>query len=254
MNRKQHARLFLDSGVIVLALGVPGAIFSNAISDALSSREPDWLYVAFCGVVVVAAVLARLAVGQHQALRAATTAAAGSATETPPAGIVVRQPLERVSLGDLVAEARQELCFYGVSAKRSVTEDSFHRSLKRHDGTPPKLRFLLLDPQSPAFERRAKDEREPTKAWRSDLEVTVSRLRGYKESLGVDAELRLSSRYPIWRAIIVDREKVYVSVFLPGRRGTESTQYEFATSESEIALGLLKDFEISWEEAREVRL
>lgn len=245
MNSGEVKKLVRDALVIILAITVPAALLSTAISDALSSRKPDWLYLAFCGLLVVTAILARTV---SMLLRSASDG--GDPVVEPVATFVPRHPADRASLGDLVPAATQDLCFFGVSAKRSVTEDSFRRSLEKYGKHPPKLRFLLLDPKSAAFERRARDERESSEVWRVDQEMTVMRLKSYKESLGIDVEVRYSSRYPVWRTIIIDRKKLYVSPFLPGQRGTESTQYEFGIPDSELAVGLLQDFEVSWESAR----
>jgi hypothetical protein len=168
--------------------------------------------------------------------------------------VVKKIPRERVSLGQLISNAHDEVVFFGISAKRSVTDDKFRRTLEQLSNPKIRIRFLLLDPVCAAFDERAQEEGEPSEAWRSDLQTTTTRLSAYKHRMNLDIQLRFFSVYPIWRAIIVDRKQVYVSVFLPGKRGTEAFQYHLSVENEELAYGLIKTYHTIWEQSREVSL
>ncbi|MFI0219753.1 hypothetical protein [Streptomyces lydicus] len=86
------------------------------------------------------------------------------------------------------------------------------------------------------------------------MQTTVSRLASHKNSANLDIRLRFSSAYPVWRAIIVDREQVHVSVFLPGRRGIEADQYSMKKPEEQIAHAVIKSYQLAWKQAQEVAL
>ncbi|GAA4486459.1 hypothetical protein GCM10023191_012670 [Actinoallomurus oryzae] len=180
--------------------------------------------------------------------------ASTSEENTATINIVARAPSERLSVGDLISETRREIAFFGISAKRTVTEDIFRRALEKRHDRPIIIKFLLLDPSCKAFDERAKEEGEPSDAWRTDLETTVSRLRAFAKLMGVSIEMRLATGYPVWRAIIVDDEQVFVSTFLPGRRGTEAIQYCMSRSDVELTHGIIKSYQLAWKQARKVAL
>src|SRR5690606_3554034 len=130
MNRKQIGSLIGSSGVITMVVALPAGLFADAFAHALSSREPDWLYIACAVLTCLTLILVNLLVHLVRSGRAAGGSGSGPPTGGSAGGdggadLVTRSPADRVSLGELVASAKRELWFHGVSAKRSVTEDSF---------------------------------------------------------------------------------------------------------------------------------
>jgi hypothetical protein len=233
-----------DSVLISVLLGIPAAVFATSISNALSKKEPDWVYVAFAISFVVSAVLIRIVLGLVGGNQTA-------AQEESQHGTVQSRPR---SLAEALGDANSEVVFEGVIAKRSINDDAFRRTLERGDKRHLRIRLLLLDPKSSTFDQRAIDEGESAKSWRLDLQATLERLSLYKREIGRDIECRLSSDYPAWRMIIVDRTTVLVSTFLPSRRGTESTQHVYHLPSDELAHGFIQSFQGRWKRARKVEL
>ncbi|MFJ3642000.1 hypothetical protein ACIPRD_19900 [Streptomyces sp. NPDC090108] len=243
-NRQAHS-IARDSLLIATVVGIPAGVLADSVSQALNAKKADWLYVVAVTLAILVLVLLRLLIAMYRA---------GGFGAGANIRIEKMAPVDRTSLADVLLDAREEVVFYGISAKRSVTEDSFRRSLERLEYRNLRIRFLLLDPSCSAFVERARDEGESADAWRADMQTTISRLSAHKASSNLDIRLRMSSRYPVWRAIIVDREQVYVSTFLPGKRGTEAHQYALKRSEEEVAHGIIKSYRLSWKESREVEL
>lgn len=235
--------------MITLILGILSGVLGTSISNALFSKKPDWQYIVLAILFVSFCVLARFTAALYVGIRKGQIDA--------PAGhvaITKTGPPARVSLGEALQTAREELVFFGVSAKRSVTDDIFKSALAQMADPQLRIRFLLLDPESKAFEQRAHDEGEPPETWRSDQQTTISRLSAYKRTRGFNVELRFFAFYAIWRAIIVDRETVFVSVFLPGRRGTEASQYRITKATEELAFGIINSYHTAWHDARSAAL
>ena len=235
-----------DSMAIATALGIPATVLSGSLSRALSAGRPGALYVVTVILAVVTTVLVRLVFAMQERVRILRGEQAK--------GIEKAKPSDRLSLADVIQGAREEVVFFGVSAKRTVTEDGFRRSLELPENRNLRLRFLLLDPSSSAFEQRARDEGEPADTWRADIRTTIARLAACKAGRNMDIRVRFSSEYPIWRGMMVDRDRIFVSVFLPGRRGTEADQYAMSRVDEELGYGIGKCVQLSWKNAREVRL
>jgi hypothetical protein len=61
--------------------------------------------------------------------------------------------------------------------------------------------------------------------------------------------------YPIWRIIIVDREKVLINFFLKGRRGTESDQVILSGAENHWTQAHIDYFDVIWNyHSKEVKI
>ena len=240
-----------DSILITILVAVLGGVLANSISNALFSKKPNWEYVFSAILVVVVCVLARFCAAFYSALRALSETAMASEHSV---AISKTEPPTRLALGEALIKARTELVFFGISAKRSVTDDLFKRALDHLQNPQVRIRFLLLDPGCSAFEDRARDEGEPVESWRSDQQTTITRLTAYKRARNFNIELRFFSFYPVWRAIIIDREEVFTSVFLPGKRGTEASQYRISRTDEELAFGLINSYHTAWHSARSIDL
>jgi hypothetical protein len=75
----------------------------------------------------------------------------------PTAGVEITKttPPLRVSVEEALMKASTELVFFGISGKRSVTDDIFKSALASIQDPQLRIRFLLLDPACEAFEQRA---------------------------------------------------------------------------------------------------
>ncbi|MGV9674557.1 hypothetical protein ACWDSJ_04680 [Nocardia sp. NPDC003482] len=250
MNSSPTLKLIRDSTLIGLLLAVPLGVFANSISDQISAQRPNWLYVLAAFELVSIAILARVSLFWRQQ-------ANGEELTTNPREMAVhevRSPGTYTTLGAAMSAAQHEVFFMGISAKRSVTSDDFRRALDLRSARHLRLRILLTDPASSAYVARAREEGEDHETWKADYGTTVARLKSFKDLHGLDVELRLTNLYPIWRAIGIDNNTLLISHFLPGKRGTESLQFEIHSDETELAYGWFKYFQIGWKEAKEVPL
>jgi hypothetical protein len=152
------------------------------------------------------------------------------------------------SMPELLSDVESELCFMGIIAKRSISDDRFKSFLRKHAGSSLRVRILLLDPTAQVFLDRALEERESAEGWKQELTSTIERLRHYRQLFNVDVQVRLYSLYPIWRLVIIDKRKVIANCFLEGKRGTESDQFlmEDRDSEAHLAHSFVRHFELVW--------
>jgi hypothetical protein len=249
MNHVNLRSFLRDSVIITTVLGVISGVLATAISNSLFSRKPNWQYALTIVLFIAVCILVRFVITLYASIRAL-------ATSLPSAEVAITKtaPPLRVSVGEALMKASTELVFFGISAKRSVTDDIFKSALAAIADPQLRIRFLLLDPTCEAFEQRARDEGEPSETWRQDQQTTITRLSAYKRARGLNIELRLFSFYPVWRAIIVDRQEVFVSVFMPGRRGTEASQYQISRINEELAYGIISSYHTAWHAARSIEL
>lgn len=238
MNSKV-SRAARDGVIIAALVGIPAAIFANGISQTLFTREPDWQYLTISVLLVIVLVLTRSIMLEPQADRL-------HAEELVPA--------PPFFLAKAVHEASRTVDFAGILAKRSVNDDEFKAVLASRARTGLKLRFLMVDPQSDAFRRRAAEEGESAKSWALELDGTIERLSQYQRDFGLSIRVRYTTEYPIWRMIVVDKERVWVNAFLPGKRGTESPQHHYADKAGDLACGFSRYFDSVWSRAAEVPL
>lgn len=170
-------------------------------------------------------------------------------------GIAICDSESQKHFGSLLSEVQSEICFMGIIAKRTVTSDEFKAFLTARAGRPTRIKFLLLDPDSPIFNQRATDENESSTAWKQDLISTIHRLEHYRKTFNTHIEVRLYDTYPIWRTIILDKQKVVLNFFLKGRRGTESDQVILSNSEDHWTRAYIEQFDAIWEHhSREARI
>lgn len=231
-------RAVRDSVLLILLLGIPAAVFANSISDALRGKRPDWSYITLAALIILVIVSGRVIVGLLSQLRATGTV---RIEEEGNLG-------NSMTLGKAIRNARKEVDFMGIAAKRSVGEDELKRVLAARVGTTFRLRFLLLNPDSPAFIARAVEEHESPDTWRLELAATIDRLRRYRAAYQLDIQVKLSSSFPVWRLILIDDEQAWINVFLPEHRGTESPQHKFDAVLPDMAYGFARMFQAAWEE------
>jgi hypothetical protein len=149
-------------------------------------------------------------------------------------------------LSGVATIAKTSVDFCGITAGGSVGTDSFRDALRVSASANIAFRLLLLHPACEAFERRAEEEEEPPEAWRLTLFATLHRLATYRQTIGADISVRLTSSDPVWRLMIVDHETVYINSYLPRKRGTESTQYVIPSNLSELTSGYRSYFSALW--------
>lgn len=122
--------------------------------------------------------------------------------------------------------------------------------LDRDGDEPPRLRVLMLDPDSPAAERRAAEIGESTESLAGGVRLAEARLRELAEVGHVEVY-----RYrvlPVWRIIRLDTT-LYVSAFDAGWEGHESPTYKvLATPHGPLYRGWRRGFDALIEDAERV--
>ncbi|MBO1415431.1 helix-turn-helix transcriptional regulator [Streptomyces sp. FH025] len=126
--------------------------------------------------------------------------------------------------------------------------------LRRHmdrDGDPaPRLRVLLLDPDSPAAQRRAAEIGESAESIAGGIRLAKARLRELAECGHV--EVYQYSTVPVWRIIRLDRT-LYVGAFDADWEGHESATYKvLPTPHGPLYRGWLRQFEVMVDSAERV--
>jgi hypothetical protein len=236
---KVGMRLIRDSVIIAFTVGVVASVFANSISAARARGDYSFLLMLlFAALTVIAGWATILLLLEVKGLRRSLGLAGIPGCEI--------RAVDKLTLASVLDEARTEVCFLGITAKRSFSDDQFKNFLTKHSGKAMRLRVLLLDPDSEAFARRAEEEKESVASWKQEHAATIHKLGHYQKTYGVQIEVHFYEVYPVLRLIIVDNKKVVANFFLEGKRGTESSQIVFEDSSSDLACFLLKWFNVVW--------
>ncbi|GAA4981098.1 helix-turn-helix transcriptional regulator [Kitasatospora paranensis] len=129
--------------------------------------------------------------------------------------------------------------------------DSLLRTHLDRDGDkPPRLRVLLLDPDSPAAARRAEEIGESVESLAGGVRLAEARLRELAEAGHV--EVYRYRTLPVWRVIRLDTT-LYVSAFDAGWEGHESATYKvLATPHGPLYRGWRRGFDAMVDDAERV--
>ncbi|GAA1164999.1 DUF5919 domain-containing protein [Nocardioides aquiterrae] len=157
-------------------------------------------------------------------------------------------PNEGVEL--MFSGAEHSIDFWGVSANRTGRSVASRDAMLRVGRNGGQIRFLLLNPDSPHLARRAADEGEDPEPWRTEIRGTVTRLKAHAHQHGYSLEVRYFDAYPVWRMVTIDRDRMTLNWFLPGRPGHHSPTIMLSGKPD---LGVFKafkrEFEERWNEA-----
>lgn len=96
--------------------------------------------------------------------------------------------------------------------------------------TRPLLRALLLDPESPAANRRAAEVGESAESFTSGVTLSVSRLRDLGEQTGAQVQVYFYDMLPTWRVLALD-DVAFLSAFGHAHEGHTSSMYKIVASE-----------------------
>ncbi|KWX01749.1 Helix-turn-helix domain protein [Carbonactinospora thermoautotrophica] len=114
------------------------------------------------------------------------------------------------------------------------------------------VRVLLLDPDSPAAERRAAEIGESVEAFTGGIRVAEARLRELADLPGISLEVYRYRTLPVWRMIGIDGT-LFVSVFGEEWEGHESPVYEIReTPDGALYRGFRRHFEAMRADAQRV--
>ena len=95
--------------------------------------------------------------------------------------------------------------------------------------TQPRVRALLLNPDSAAAHRRAHEVGESSASFSSGVSLSLSRLRDLHERTGAAVEAYFYDMLPTWRVLALD-EVQFVSAFGQSHEGHTSPMYKIAAS------------------------
>jgi hypothetical protein len=201
------------------------------------------LAVILAGVVIFLAEQLRRAKRSQGVLSAAPQSAAGIREVPGTTG---------TDLVKLVASCSSSFYFLGVSSNRTANNNVFLQSLVELARRGGDVRFLLFDPHSPHFGRRAADEGVKPDIWAKDIAATVARIESAASTHETTIHVRYYADYPIWRMIAMDRRAVRLNYFLDKRRLTESPTLELESGNDAILQPFLKYFDELWDTARPI--
>jgi hypothetical protein len=115
---------------------------------------------------------------------------------------------------------------------------------------PMRVRVLLLDPDCPVAARRAVEIGESVDAFTAGIRLSLARIAELATAHGVDLEVRLHTRLPVWRLIRLD-DVLYVSAFDAAWEGHESTVYEIPHApRGAFWAGFRRLFDDVWDNAK----
>lgn len=115
----------------------------------------------------------------------------------------------------------------------------------------PSLRVLLLDPDSDAADRRAREIRESRDTFTSGIQLAIARLQELADH-GAKVEVALYDHLPTWRLIGLD-DTLFVSAFGSSHEGHISPMYRITrTASGALHRGFVRFRDEIWRTARRV--
>ena len=132
----------------------------------------------------------------------------------------------------IIESARRSVEFLGISARTFFESEDTEEMVQKKIKEGVSFKFLILDPDSPFTEVKAKDEGDEPEAWKHDIGASISRInRLGKGANSQKIEVRTYDAFPIWRAIFVDNKIGYVLYYPHGHRGEHSPLILFKDKE-----------------------
>lgn len=157
-------------------------------------------------------------------------------------------------VADAIRDRAQRAGQLDVLAVRALgimgLKDSILRPALISRAIPMRVRVLLLDPSCPVAARRAGEIGESVDAFTAGIRLSLVRMAELAAVHGIDLDLRLHTRLPVWRVIRLD-DVLYVSAFDAAWEGHESTVYEIPqTPRGAFWAGFRRLFDDIWDNAR----
>ncbi|WP_329564650.1 helix-turn-helix domain-containing protein [Kitasatospora sp. NBC_01266] len=181
--------------------------------------------------------------------------AGGAAFDLAAFPEVVRVYSEQAAAATEIQRAARTARELDVLAVRGLgllgLRDSLLRPHLDRDGDkPPRLRVLLLDPDSDAVAQRAAEIGESTESLAGGVRLAETRLRELAASSPV--EVYRYSSLPVWRIIRLD-STLYVASFATSWEGHESATYKLvATPHGPLYQGFRRLFDSMLKDAQQV--
>jgi len=112
-----------------------------------------------------------------------------------------------------------------------------------------RIRFLLMNPDSQALERRAKIKQNDLPSRKADILSSIGRLKNLTKNYGIDIEIKLFDQFPNWRLIIIGGSKVYLTFYSIEKEGYNSPMIELnkdINSNDTLFYPINSEFEEVW--------
>ena len=137
--------------------------------------------------------------------------------------------------------------FLGISSKRTMSNPVVQQKLIELGRDKGEIKILLLNPDSEFVKNRANDENESSRAWVSEINATVERLKNLANREHINIEVRLYDQYPVWRLSIMDEEEMYINFFLKGQQGPQSQMLYVKNHDNDLFNAFLLEYERIWD-------
>jgi hypothetical protein len=146
---------------------------------------------------------------------------------------------------EILAQARNEFAFWGISAKSMLSDEDFRQVLLRVGRSGCEFRFLFLDPDSLHLSTKAAEEGDTAEGWRQEIRANVARVQRLCDEHGVRIQVRYYDEYPVFRVFFVD-DLAYFGWYPPDGQGIKSPFARIAGSRTSLHYPLRLAFENHW--------
>ena len=153
---------------------------------------------------------------------------------------------KKPTLEDYVSSISTSFYFWGISAKRTMSNPNLQKKLIEIGHKKGEIKFLLLNPKSTTVARKAEDENDDANSWCNEIQATIQRLKTIEKKYNINIEIRVYDDFPIWRLCVIDRKKIYLNYFLSNQQGPESPLLEMAPVSNGIFWGFMNEFNETW--------
>lgn len=150
-------------------------------------------------------------------------------------------------LRDVISTSEHSIYFWGISAKRTTSTPELKKKLIEIGRKGGDIRFLLFNPESPHFKRKAEDEGDNYISWDQEINATIQRLKAIAKKHKINIKIKLYDHFPVWRAIITDKKIIYLNYFQTGKQGPQSPSIQLYDKTDSIFNPLYTNFMETWD-------
>lgn len=245
IDPKIDNKMFRTKDYVMIALGGIASILSNILTYLFVNYEyfVHYLYLSIICLLIWFIVIIYRKLSSYYNI-----------------GIIVAE--SNLSIGSntekILDKAQNNFSLMGRSGSRFIEAKNFETTISRCERRVP-IRFLFLQPNSPACERLS-NERNVSSSHASDILIaSLKSLKKFKDK-GYNIEVKVydNPKYiPSLRIVTIDNQETYVSHYPRCQTGKESFQLVVSKKSpngNDLFQAFSNYFESSWEVAKEVNL
>lgn len=168
----------------------------------------------------------------------------------------IDEPHTSLDMNLQMENCQKNFDFFGVSA-RTILDAQGGQTIKKKviDNPNVKIRFLLLDPNEDEIgKKRAQDEtgnENDWTAWKQIISASIDELKTIKADINsANIEVRVYSETPIFRAITIDEETMYLNYYGKGFRPSETPNLSISKKDISIFNALEANFNRVWNSSK----